>query len=303
MLKNIVLSLLALIAFFILFVDINGLFPERLTVALWPLGHLGIFALWSALLLHFHPTLKSASLTKQLMILTVLCFSFGLFIELVQPYFSRTMEVSDLFLNYLGVLISFVLFHRRTLHWLLLMACFALVSVSISSSALMVYDEIKAQVDFPVLASFQQEIELTRWKADQPLSIGTPEGLIASTSMMKITFVPRSYSGVALRYFPKQWQDYQQLIVRFYNPNSDVMPVTLIITDQHYNKANPNYKDRYEQHLRITPGFSEQQIPLSTIRDQVILRKMDLRQMAGVDFYMYKLDQPIHLYLDSIYLK
>lgn len=303
MFKKIIFAALAVCAFLLLFIDVGSLFSQRLIEALWPIGHLSVFCFWSFLLLHYHSTIRAFSLLKQCFTLTLLCFAFGLSIEIIQPYFSREMEVQDLFLNYMGVLLSIILFSKHPIHWLFKVSYLLLLGLVLHRSALLIYDEAKAQIDFPVLASFDQEIELTRWKADQPLMIKEPITQPVSSSMMQITFVPRQYSGAALRYFPGNWQNYSKITIGFYNPTPNALPVTLIITDRHYNKGHPNYRDRYDQHLTIAPGYSEQSILLTTIQAGVELRKMDLSKIAGVDFYMYELSSPIYLYLDTMYLQ
>lgn len=303
MFKKIVFSVMTLTAITLLFLDIGELFSQRLTQAVWPFGHLFVFAFWSYLLLHYHPKVKTATASRQFTILTVLCFTLGITIELIQPFFSRTAEISDLLLNYLGVLLSFVLFGRHALHYLLKFFFILASLLLLNTSVLSIYDEIKMQYDFPLLASFHQDIELTRWKADQTLSVEMVNDGAHASPMMKVTFAPRKYSGVALRYFPHNWTGYDTLTVDFYNPNEQTLAITTIITDQHYNKNKPNYKDRYEQALHIKQGFNKITIPLASIRDKVILRKMDLSKIAGVDFYMYKLTSPITVYVDTLYLQ
>ena len=332
MFKKIALAIISLCFFLLLFIDINTVISDRLIDALWPIGHVTVFAFWGSLFLLYQPTVKTASLKKQFLLMTAFCFIFGVSIELIQPFFGRSRELEDVFLNYVGMLLSIILFSHHYIHWRYKLLYFCLLGYLLSPSALCVYDEIKAKAEFPVLASFEQDVALTRWKADQPLSLAIPKQLnmqqnkqlshlpSAINKMMKVTFVPREYSGVALRYFEGDWQDYKELVIGFYNPNTateaeitesdkvgrtklETLPVTLLITDGHYDKSKPNYKDRYEKKLHIEPGFSEISIPLNTIRDGVQLRKMDLSKMAGVDFYMYELNGPINLYIDQLYLQ
>ncbi|MEL0657851.1 VanZ family protein [Psychromonas arctica] len=332
MFKKIALSIISLCFFLLLFLDIQTIISERLIDALWPIGHVTVFAFWGSLFLLYQPTIKAASLKKQFLLMTVFCFIFGISIELIQPFFGRSRELADVFLNYVGLLLSIILFSRHFIHWCYKLIYYCLFSYLLSPSVLCIYDEIKAKVEYPVLASFEHDVALTRWKADQPLSLVIPEQLdkqlnrqLSQSSpsinkMMKVTFVPREYSGVALRYFEGDWQGYKTLVIRFYNPNTatpaeiktdenvertqlDTLPVTLLVTDEHYNKSKPNYKDRYEKKLHIEPGFSEISIPLNTIKDGVQLREMDLSKMAGVDFYMYELNGPINLYIDQLYLQ
>ena len=301
MLKKITFSIIGLICFSLLFIDIGTLISERIIDALWPIGHVTVFAFWSFLLLRYQPTIKTANLSKQFILLTLFCFSLGIAIELIQPFFGRSREVGDVFMNYIGVLLSTLVINRNRIHWGFQLAYVSVLGYLLMPSALSIYDEIKLRYEFPVLASFQQNIALTRWKSDQPLSLAKP--LPDGHQMMKITFVKRKYSGVALRYFQDDWQEYKSITMRFYNPNSYALPVTLIMTDQHYNKSKPNSQDRFDKDLEIAPGFSDITLPLKEVQAGVKLRKMDLSQMAGVDFYMYKLTNPIHLYLEELYLQ
>ncbi|WP_435235923.1 VanZ family protein [Psychromonas sp. PT13] len=301
MLKKIIFSIIGLICFSLLFIDIGNLISERIIDALWPIGHVTVFAFWSFLLLRYQPTIKTASLNKQFILLTLFCFSLGITIELIQPFFGRSREVGDVFMNYVGVLLSIFIVNRHRIHWGFKFAYISLFGYLLLPSALTLFDEAKLRYEFPVLASFQQDIALTRWKSDQPLSLASP--LSEGHDMMKITFVPRQYSGVALRYFQGDWVSYKQLTIRFYNPNSAALPVTLIMTDKHYNKGKPNSQDRFDKDLQVKPGLSQIKIPLTTIKNGVALRDMDLSQMAGVDFYMYDLTGPVYLYLESVYLE
>jgi len=302
MFKNILFVVLSLTAILLLFTKVDNFFSDRLVSAIWPLGHISVFAFWSFLLLRYQPSIKSASLTHQFLLISAFCFSVGITIELIQPFFGRSKELGDLFLNYTGALLSLIMFSLHKTPTFFKMAYFVCAGYLLTPSVLLVYDEIKTQSDFPVLASFEHDIELTRWKADQKLSISSPVQLSQKNSMMDITFVPRQYSGVALRYFPSNWQAYKNMTIRFYNPNPESLPVTLIMTDKHYNKLKPNYKDRYQEKLKIKPGYSEKTILLSTIQKGVMLREMDLQQIAGVDFYMYDLIKPVHLFMDKLYL-
>ena len=303
MFKKITFSVIGLFLFLLLFINVDTLISERVMNALWPIGHVTVFAFWSFLLLRYHPQLKVANLYKQLFLLTLFCIVFGGGIEIIQPFFGRSKELGDVLMDYIGVLLSILIINHRRIHWGYKFTYAALLSYLLIPSALVIYDEAQIRYEFPVLASFQHQIALTRWKADQPLSLAKPKQLSDSNAMMKITFVPRKYSGVALRYFQGNWQAYKTLSMHFYNPNLDALPVTLIITDKHYNKGKPNHLDRFDKDLQIQPGFSEINLPLATIKEGVKLRNMDLTQMAGVDFYMYDLKGPVYLYLDSLYLE
>ena len=302
--KKILLSIISMCFISLLFVDVGDFISERIIYVLWPLGHVTVFAFWTALLILYQPTINNASLIKQWCLLTLCCFGLGITIELIQPFFGRSRQLDDLFMNYIGVLLSLIIFTRHSIHWVVKAGYFVVLGYFLLPSITTAYDEVKIQFEYPKLASFDNEVALTRWKADQTLSLVRPMQLPdITTNMMKITFVKRKYSGVALRYFKGDWQHFSELTFDFYNPYEYALPVTLIITDKHYNKGKPNAKDRFDKVLQIEPGFHQINLPLDEIKQGVALREMDLDNIAGVDFYMYKIKTPIHIYLASLYLQ
>lgn len=303
MFKKIALSIICLFFFALLFIDIESFISGRVVDALWPIGHVTVFAFWSFLLLEYQPTMKAASVKKQFIILTLFCLIFGVFIEVVQPYFGRSEEAGDVYMDYVGVLLAIVVANRHRIHWVFTLSYFVLLTYLLIPTALTVYDEAKVRYEFPVIASFDQEIALTRWQADQALTLSTPQQLPNAHKMMRVTFVKRDYSGVALRHFSGDWSGYEQLVVRFYNPNAETLPVTLIATDKQYNEGETTGNNRFDKKFDVKPGLSEMTFPLEMIKTGVELREMDLSQMAGVDFYMYHLTDPVHLYIDKVYLK
>jgi len=304
MFNKIILSFISLCFISLLFIDVGDLISERIIYVLWPLGHVTVFAFWSALLILYQPSIKNAPLFKQWCLLTLCCFALGAAIELIQPFFGRSRELDDLFMNYIGVLLSLIIFTRHSINLLFKVGYFIVLSYFLLPAVTTAYDEVKMRIEFPTIASFDNEISLTRWKADQPLSLVTSKQLPdAQDKMMKITFVPRKYSGVALRYFQGNWSKFSQLSFDFYNPYEQTLSVTLIITDKHYDKGKPNPKDRFDKVLQVKPGYNDINISLDEIKQGVALRQMDLANVAGVDFYMYKLKTPTYLYLAPLTLQ
>lgn len=304
MLKKTLLLVISLCFISLLFVDVGDLISERVIYVLWPIGHVTVFAFWTALLILYQPNIRNSSLIKQWYLLTLFCFGLGVTIELIQPFFGRSRQLDDLLMNYIGVLLSLILFTRHSVHWIVKTGYFVVLGYFLLPSITTAYDEVKMQLEYPNLASFDNEVALTRWKADQRLTLITPQDLPeATTNMMKITFVKRQYSGVALRYFKRDWQQFSQLSFDLYNPYKQALPVTLIMTDKHYNKGKPNAQDRFDKILQIKPGYNHIDLPLDEVKQGVALREMDLENMAGVDFYMYKLKTPTYLYLASLYLQ
>ena len=85
-------------------------------------------------------------------------------------------------------------------------------------------------------------------------------------------------------FFAKNWQGYEQIKFSFFNQNQEALKV------------------RFGKWLMIDSGWNDYNLLLIDIKNSLAERKMALRKMAGVDFYMYQLNKPINLYIKRIEL-
>jgi hypothetical protein len=305
---------LALIAFScllisLLFIEVPDIIPIRLILTLWPIGHIAVFAFLSALLLTYSRFLKHAKWQQQLFWLTLACSVVGITVELIQPIFSRTAELEDLLLNYLGTLAVFVTMGNFSHYQKVKLSLKGLYGILLlylmAPTFLTAYDEYRLLDDFPSIATYYNETSLSRWKADGSLAILNKEDLnSAQNNILQATFPAQSASRVVMRYFNENWQiaGYQNLQVRFYNPTKKQLPLTIILTDKRYKKSHSNRKYRFEEKIQLDAGWSTHTILLDDIQHQPSARKIDLTKMAGIDFYMYKLTDPVTLLIDEIKL-
>jgi hypothetical protein len=308
-LKKTLLIALTCLLISLLFIEVPHIIPFRLILTLWPLGHIAVFALLSLLSLTYLPFLKHAKWQQQLLWLTLGCAVVGISIELIQPLFSRTAELEDVFLNYLGTLATFIIMGNFTNHQMVKLSLKSLYGVLliylITPTFLTAYDEYRLLNDFPSIATYYNETSLSRWKANGSLAILNKEDLNnAQNNMLQATFTTRSASRVVMRFFNENWQigDYKKLQFRFFNPNVEQVPLTIIMTDKHYDKSHSNKKYRFEEKIKLDVGWSTHTILLDDIKQQPSAQNLDLTKMAGIDFYMYKLTKPITLLIDEIKL-
>ncbi|MFT6925926.1 MAG: putative membrane protein YwzB [Psychromonas sp.] len=289
---------------------------ERLVEALWPIGHIVSFAFWAWLLLSFNAYIKSRGSKQQLFLLLLLTLIIGGGIELLQPFFSRSAQLGDLYSDLFGAFFAYLFFgnfNKNNNNFLIASRFLYIILLLYLMFPAMqtVKDEFETRIDFPIIAKFDSSSELTRWKADLPLSIVNSSELPVTrksdTNLMKITFAAEKDSRAVLRFFAGNWQGYKQIKFSFFNPNQELLKVRLIITDQNYDKSTSenhtsNQNDRFGKWLLIDPGWNEYFVDLTDIENAPTERDMDLSNIAGVDFYMYKLKEPIILYVDNIEL-
>lgn len=310
MLKKILALLVTVMLIFLLFSRVPVFISERLVDSLWPIGHIICFLFWGWLLISFSRDINNSTSKRQLLILLVLTIVIGGTIELLQPFFSRSGEFSDLYHDLLGTFAAYLLFgnfHKS--NKLLIAARFLYVILLlylIFPAMQAVKDEYDQRVDFPTIAKFERPFELTRWKADLPLSIVNSSELSEARGeyikLMKVTFAAEKDSRAVLRFFAGDWQGYKNIKFSFFNPNQYPLKVRLIITDKIYNQSKPDHNDRFGKWLMIDSGWNEYNVSLAEIKNAPTGREIDLSNIAGVDFYMYQLKEPIIMYINKIEL-
>ncbi len=293
-----------------LFTQLPDLFSAKLVDALWPFGHVVIFATWVSLIFFYRPQLLATSFQIQFALVSILALFVGGAIELIQPFFGRSAELGDIYFNWLGCFAALIFLTKAKLSHRLLaglrIICLSLLTIHAIPAFHTVKDELQAIWNFPVLAEFNSANELQRWKSDQPLSRVKESELLgdekANNSLMKVTLSTRSYTGAALRYFPGDWREYDQVKVELFNPNPKTLKLNCIIIDKQYNKSRPNAEDRFDQWIHVPPGWSSHYISLEEVRNAPIDRDMDLAQISGFDLYAYKLKAPLNIYINQVKL-
>jgi VanZ family protein len=310
MLKKSLALLLTCILIVLLFAHVPVVVSERVTDTLWPIGHIVSFAFWAWLLLSFNAHVKSSTSKRQIILLLLITLIIGGGIELIQPIFSRSAQLSDLYYNLFGALAGYLFFgnFKKSKKWLFIFrALYIILFLYLIFPALQTLkDEYETRMDFPIIAKFDSLSELTRWKADLPLSIVNSSDLVeittVNTNLMQVTFAEEKASRVVLRFFAGDWTGYEKIKFSFFNPNQDVLKVRLIITDHIYNQSHSDQNDRFGKWLMLNSGWSEHYVDLTDIKNAPTERVMDLSNIAGVDFYMYQLHEPIKLFLSKIEL-
>ena len=308
MYKIITLSIVSFLLLSLLFIDVPHLIPSRLILTLWPIGHIVVFAFIATLQLQASRKLKHATFVRQFIYLSAGSLFIGISVELIQPFFSRTTQIEDLLFNYIGTLSTLIYrgnypLKRNFMNTIQvtysLLLCYLLLPTLLTA-----YDEYRLRNDFPTIANFYNQTAITRWKADSPLALVETNKLTTENNLLQATFIAQKASRVVLRYFNEDWKvaGYSQIQLRFFNPNETELPLTVIITDKHYDKSSANGKYRFSTRLKLSKDWSTHRINLADIEQKPVARNIDLAQIAGIDFYMYKLKATTHVFVDEIKL-
>jgi VanZ family protein len=149
-------------------------------------------------------------------------------------------------------------------------------------------DEHRMRRAFPVLAAFDSDAEVGRWKSSSPLSLVTAPGA-GEARAMRVTLQPAPYSGVNLRYFEGDWRGFSALWIRIFNTENDPVGVTCRINDRQHENDN-RHEDRYNGSFVLAPGWSRLTIPLDVVRTAPLGREMDMAQLTGLGCFIPRLD-------------
>lgn len=272
----------------------------------WDLGHIFIFSVWSFLLLHHWSWLKRLGFVKQSLVVLVCCVCLGTAIEWGQGFIGRCQSMDDVVLDGLGSLLAlFFLFPKRLtlarpLRYLFQIVCLAALFSICKPVACSFVDELTAWWQFPVLSNFETPFERSRWRYGS-MQINHTH-VHSGNGSLRIKLSTRKYSGVALRYFPGNWQGWRHLTFSLYNPDTDPIRLTVKITDHHHDTTGHRHNDRFNRTLVIFPGWNAVDIDLDDVVSAPLNRQMDLSHITCFQLFSSSLPRPRSVYLDDLML-
>ncbi|MBE0598560.1 MAG: VanZ family protein [Desulfuromonadales bacterium] len=296
---------LALVLVVLMFVG-GAAHPSRLEQALWNLGHVPAFALWTALLLKI-PALRRESLAGQLGFAFILALGGGVLVEGAQTLFGRSFDLWDLLRNLAGALLAVAIFvpspaispplQRRLCRGA---AGLALAAVVLPATALMA-DSLLARQQFPLLASFESPLELGRWSGSARIS-RTLGLAIEGEASLQVEFGTEPYSGLFMDDFPGDWRGFGALELSLYNPQTEPLEIHLLLFDQAHRDNGRPYADRFNAVHTVPPGWSRLRIDLETAAAAPAGRRLKLGEVASFGLFTVQRIAPARLYLDQVRL-
>ena len=304
--KKTLFFLVSALFIFLLFWGGPGSFSSRSMAHAWNLGHVVCFAFW----VHGLSTMawfRRAGFAKQLLLATIFSVTMGGAIEVLQGYTHRDPDLFDVGRDLGGGLVALAWVAPRHGKWTMsgrlgLRACgLFLLGICVLPLAGALLDETMARWQFPLLADFENPLELTRWKGDAQFALDADQAASGRRSL-KVSLAPGRYSGIALRYFPGNWLGFTALRFSVFNPAGQPLRLTCRIHDQLHEKAAQEFRDRFNRTLVIAPGWNDISIPLREVAAAPKGRTMDLARLRQVGIFASRLPEPRAIYLDSVRL-
>jgi VanZ family protein len=275
---------------------------------LWNFGHIIFYCILSYVLLLNWNKLKLKSYHRQIFWILIITLCFGLIVEFIQAGINRTPDIGDLARNFMGSFIALLFFAPKKNgvdFYKLCVSKFILIIIilfQIVPVINLIRDEQNAKIEFPILSGFESKLELTRWQGDSEFILSNKIKTLGESSL-KIFLNTSKYSGISLKYFPKNWSTYNILSYKIYNPQNDFLKLTCRIHDKKHIESEQVYSDRFNRTYTIFKGWNTMEINLNDVRNAPFKRKMDMNNIYGFGIFVISQKETKTIYLDDVILK
>ena len=231
----------------------------------------------------------------------------GTLIEIAQAGSRRSPDIWDIIRNLIGCLITLSFFapSKNTTPKFFLRTLQAITILLVAAALIPAFkstpDEIVALWQFPVLSDFETPFELDRWSGGANKAIDHTVYFHGNSSM-KVLLGTTRYSGVTLKYFPGNWEDYKTLQLYIFNPEKDQLQITCRIHDKRHEDGIQNYNDRFNQKYTLQKGWNQIKILLEQVKNAPNGRKIDLGQIRAIGIFSTGLTKQTVIFMDDIRL-
>ena len=295
------------ILFVLLFVggpDHNSIRSFR---TIWDLGHILFFAILNCAILKSFTFFRTKTLLQKILWVSFISLFLGITTEFVQIGLNRTADLFDVSRDFIGGLIP-VLFQSATkFRDLGLIMKAARITLAL---IILIYlvpflsaatDEFLAWREFPVLANFESPFEIGRWYTDLDIAIDH-ELAFEGKSSLKVPLTTDEFSGLSLKYFPTNWDNYSRFNMNIYNPLDDTLTVEFRIHDLEHALRHQPYPDRFNTSFNLSSGWNTLSVDLERVARAPKDRAMNMKDIRAVGIFVTNLPKPVTIRLDNIYL-
>ncbi len=279
------------------FVSVTGDLLRRIPPELYAFGHVGMFGVVSVLLMTT-PALGARPFWQRAWLTLGCVLLLGGALELLQPLAGRSASLLDIWQNIVGAVAGIALLAPARRRAALLFTAAVLLTVTLQAPAIGLWDRAVARQQFPVLSDFDSRFDHRRW------TTGTPDERVARIGQrsLRLDLEPGRYSGTLRRRSLGDWSDYSALELGLYLAGETAITMTLSVRDQAHFRRGGHYSDRFNQSVRLDPGWNTITVPIATIRTAPETRELALDDLAELVLFTGALQQPRTVYLDSVRL-
>lgn len=233
----------------------------------------------------------------------------GLGIEYIQSFTGRGIDARDMFRNLTGLWAILALqpwsgFRQPypARDWLLRAVVATLLALDPVAVTRIAIQQFQVSQGLPELYDFQHNHPERFWRGN--VTRGSTEDCGPLNDMaVSIILTTRRYSGAALDNLPSDWRGYDALTVALWNPQSQVISLTLRINDMFHEQGRNQFHDRFNRSFEIRPGLNRIHQNLEEVATAPRDRRMDMDEIRRLMFFTSNLNQPARLCLGELRLQ
>lgn len=277
----------------------------RIGEALLDLLHGPAFALLGFLGCEAVRSRRHGSTVLAVVTVSLLVSAFGIGAEYAQTLVDRHASWHDAAANGLGAAAGALWSLGRSspdrpARFGLILASLLLLTVAAWGPVGILIDSYRQSREMPMLASFEHELELSRWSVREGRMHRVQEHATAGAWSLRLELDRGRYPGAALRCPPTDWSLYSELVFDLRVDEGAELDLIVKVEDVEHSGERD---DRFEQRIRLGPGRRRVVIPLAEIEAGPRSRRLDLRHVAFVQLFTVRPRQRRTLYLDNVHLR
>jgi VanZ family protein len=161
-------------------------------------------------------------------------------------------------------------------------------------------DTIQMAYEAPLLGSFENRLEMSRWHENESTIKRTRLHAAHGEYALEVNLSPGVFPGVSLVHLIPDWRNYSTLSFDVFLTGTSPLPLTVRINDI---KHNEDYDDRYNRTFVLAPNRNHITIDLEEVRKSPRGREMNMAHMRLICLFSHNLKESRQIYLDHFILK
>lgn len=246
--------------------------------------------------------------------IAVLLFAFGLAMEFLQSRIGRTASLHDALSNGLGLVVGSCLVlasHLRKLapplrhrpRWLWALAGFA-ISIAWWEPITTIRDVRQMSTDFPLLASFETKVELSRWFLNRTTGKLSDRDVTHGDRSLEIVFSVASHPAMTMTDLRHDWSMLQTIEVDATLDADHPAPTATMYLNVIDADTAPDYHDIFRKPFVIRRGVTEHLVVTrEELAEPIDGRPLDLSRVRLFEFQMLDPPMPTKVRVDFLRLK
>ena len=230
---------------------------------------------------------------------------FGGTIEFIQGLTGRSPSWHDFLANGFGsgaalIWISIPESASRRVRLARLAAVAILFTIPSVPPILILTDSAIQRRERPILASFEQPLELSRWEFQGCRATRSRDHASDGAWCLRLALDHATYPAATLVWPLHDWSNYTALEFDTYLEPGPPVDLVVKIEDQEHDGR---YADRFHRSLHLVPGPHHTRIALSDVERAPQGRKLDLTRVRRLQFFAVRLPATVTMSLDNIRLE